>query len=144
MGRVELTGRRIVADADKCCGCRVCEMVCSLRTAGVFDPNRSAIHRNTLVPDLRFSLTICPQCPTMPCAQVCLVHAISRDEVAGAVVVDPDLCNLCGACVEACPLEQIVIVDERVLKCDLCGGDPLCVRWCPRGVLSVAEFGVKP
>lgn len=135
--------RRIVADADKCCGCRVCEMVCSLRHTGVFDPNRSAIHRNTRVPDLRFRLITCAQCPTMPCAQACLVHAISRDCVIGAVVVDPDLCNLCGDCVDACPLGQIVITNGHLLKCDLCGGDPLCVEWCPRGVLSIAEYVAK-
>lgn len=135
---------RIVADADKCCGCRVCELVCSLRHAGVFDPNRSAIHRRTQLPDLRFRPTTCAQCPEMPCAQACPVHAISRDTVTGAVVVDPDLCDLCGACVEACPLGQIVIVDGQVLKCDLCGGDPLCVAWCPRGVLSVAQYAARP
>jgi Fe-S-cluster-containing hydrogenase component 2 len=136
---------RVVAEPDKCCGCRVCEMVCSLRHAEAFGPHYSAIHRITVTPDLRFDLRTCLQCPTMPCAQACPVGAITRDPDSGAAVVDADRCELCGACVEACPLGQlaIAIVDGRVLKCDLCGGQPACVRWCPRGALSVMEHVVE-
>jgi carbon-monoxide dehydrogenase iron sulfur subunit len=138
-----MTRARIVVDANKCYGCRVCEMVCSLRQSGLLDPNQSAINRNTLLPDLAFKPVVCLQCPSMPCAAVCPQDAITRDERTGAVVIDYDRCIQCGNCVDACPLGQLTIVSDRLVKCDLCGGDPLCVAWCPRGALSVVEYGSK-
>jgi Fe-S-cluster-containing hydrogenase component 2 len=135
--------QRIVTDATKCCGCRVCELICSLRHAGICDPNRSAVHRCTVTPDLQFMLSTCAQCANIHCAQACPAGAIHRDERTGAVVVDADLCNLCGACVEACPFDQIAVVGERVLKCDLCGGEPQCVAWCPREALSLVTYALR-
>ena len=124
---------------DKCCGCRVCELVCALYHTGVFEPTCSAVRRHSLTPDLHFRLVVCAQCPNMPCAAACPVDAIHRDAASGGLVVDSVLCVLCGACAEACPFGALRIVGERLVACDLCGGDPLCVQWCPRGALSVVE-----
>ena len=37
-----------------------------------------------------------------------------------------------------CPFGAILYDPDnrRVIKCDLCGGDPQCVRFCPTGALQ--------
>jgi len=63
---------------------------------------------------------------------VCPKDAISRDEELGRVMVDYDLCIGCKMCVAACPFGGMGVdtVLRRVVKCDLCDGDPTCVRFC--------------
>jgi Fe-S-cluster-containing hydrogenase component 2 len=74
----------------------------------------------------------CAHCESAPCASICSVGAISRDESLGSVVVDYDRCIGCRMCVAECPFGAISFDGERngVFKCDLCDGDPLCPRFC--------------
>jgi Fe-S-cluster-containing hydrogenase component 2 len=54
------------------------------------------------------------------------------DGRTGAVVINDDVCTGCLDCVDACPFDAIPVgPNNEVLKCDLCGGDPLCVKYCP-------------
>jgi len=133
--------RVVVAEAERCSGCRVCELICSLTREGECNPFVSAIHRQTVALDLRFEPETCKQCADAPCGQACPTDAIAHDPLTGGVVVDTKACTACGACVEACPFGQIRLVNELVVKCDLCGGEPLCVTWCPRKALSVLVEG---
>ena len=67
----------------------------------------------------------------------CPTGALYEDPESHLVIHDPALCDGCGHCVEACPFDAIWI-DERecvALKCDLCGGDPQCVKYCSPGAL---------
>ena len=88
--------KMIAVDASKCSGCRICEMVCSLRHENVVSPSRSRIrvfqHEHILleVP------VVCQQCESPPCAAVCPVNAIRRDEKLGRVVVDHYTCTGCS------------------------------------------------
>jgi len=65
---------------------------------------------------------------------VCPVKAISRDEELGRLMVDYDVCIGCRACVAVCPFGAMNfnVIDRKVFKCDLCDGDPQCVRFCDR------------
>ena len=53
----------------------------------------------------------------------------------GQVIVSPTSCNLCGVCEKACPIGAIEIFAEIVFVCDLCGGDPNCVKACTEGAI---------
>ena len=66
------------------------------------------------------------------------MRAISKDAETGAVVENTDLCIGCRMCTVACPLGGISINYEtgKSIKCDLCGGDPFCVKVCGYGALS--------
>ena len=70
---------------------------------------------------------------------VCPREAIFRDDAAGRVLVDYERCISCKMCVAACPFGAMGFDAERrtVFKCDLCDGDPQCVRFCFPGALSV-------
>ena len=58
-----------------------------------------------------------------------------------AVMIDEDKCTACMRCVAVCPYGVITIdpVKKVALKCDLCGGDPECVKHCPDKVLMYAK-----
>jgi Fe-S-cluster-containing dehydrogenase component len=70
--------------------------------------------------------------------KACPVEAFHRDEKTGAVLIDDDVCIGCRLCIDECPFGGISIDPdkERVIKCDLCGGDPQCVKYCPTSALQ--------
>jgi carbon-monoxide dehydrogenase iron sulfur subunit len=128
----------LVVDHEKCTGCRLCEIVCSVEHVGVSSPSRSRIHVIKW-PLEGFELPmLCQQCEDAPCVAVCPKDALSRDFSLGRVALDYDLCIGCKMCVTACPFGGmgIDIVARQVIKCDLCDGNPACVRFCDPGALQ--------
>ena len=122
-----------------CTGCRTCELACSFRHEGVFNPRKSRIR---IVRELTKDCPIyCRHCEGPPCVRVCPVNAFVQDERTGAFTVDEDACTGCGACVQACPFGAIALDPgmRRALKCDLCGGDPACVKVCPEKIIHYAR-----
>jgi len=58
------------------------------------------------------------------------------------VLVDKEKCTSCGLCIEACP-GQIPLLhpgDKKAVICDLCGGDPQCVRACQEARFNVLKI----
>jgi len=53
------------------------------------------------------------------------------------VEVDSSRCIGCGACAEACPFGVIHVLRGIAIKCDLCGGDPECVKHCTPNALKL-------
>ncbi len=49
---------------------------------------------------------------------------------AGAPVINHEQCQLCGACVEACPMKAISIEDKLVIDYGKCLGCEKCVETC--------------
>jgi len=66
----------------------------------------------------------------------CPVEAIKKKD--GVVYVDEELCTSCGECVEVCPF-GVMRMEEKAFKCDLCGGDPTCVKFCPMKAIVYEE-----
>jgi len=127
-----------VVDPELCYGCRTCEIVCSFHLTGTFCPTRSGIRRHTLIDDLGFTVVSCLHCADPLCLRVCPVGAITRDD-RGIVKIDRSACVGCLMCALVCPVGAVSVVDDRPVKCDLCGGEPLCVKWCPHEALSVVD-----
>lgn len=119
-------------DYHKCTGCRTCEMVCAVKHDGVLNPMRSRIKVMKWETEGLYIPMACQQCQDAPCLNVCPVKAISRDEEMGRVMVDYDVCIGCRSCVVVCPFGAMNfnVIDRRVFKCDLCDGEPQCVRFC--------------
>lgn len=121
----------IARDYVRCSGCRKCEIVCSLKHEGRIWPEASRIRIFMYVPGLEVP-HLCTQCADYPCVNSCPFKALSIDENTGAVRVDKEKCTGCGKCIEACPgaVPFIHPRDGYAVICDLCGGDPECVKVC--------------
>jgi len=119
---------------EKCTGCRLCELVCAVKHDGISNPTRSRIRVMKWEMEGLYIPMSCQQCQDAPCLNVCPVKALSRDEDLGRVVVDYDVCIGCRTCVSVCPFGAMSFntIDRKVFKCDLCDGDPQCVRFCDR------------
>ncbi len=46
-----------------------------------------------------------------------------------------DVCSLCYSCEDECPIGAIQIFNEKVLVCNLCSGDPECIKACTEKAL---------
>jgi carbon-monoxide dehydrogenase iron sulfur subunit len=116
-----------------CIGCRECELMCSLEHFGLFNPAQARIRVEYDAAENCYNPVICRHCDEPACADACPVDAISRDEQTGAMVIDDEQCTHCLECVDACPDGAVnVAPDGTILKCDLCGGTPTCVRFCSK------------
>ncbi len=130
----------IARDFSKCSGCRKCEIVCSLFHENRIWPEASRIRVFMLVPGLEFP-HFCAQCEDYPCVEACQVKALSIDSKTGAVLVDEEKCTGCGQCIDACPgrVPHMHPTENNILICDLCGGDPQCVKVCQEGKWNVLK-----
>ncbi|TET47092.1 4Fe-4S dicluster domain-containing protein, partial [candidate division TA06 bacterium] len=131
----------IMVDQDKCTGCRACEMVCSVKHAGVSNPARSRISVIKWESEGFYMPLLCQQCSEPACMAVCPKDAITRDEETGRVLIDYDTCIKCKMCVAACPFGAAGwdAVEEKPIKCDLCDGDPECCKICDPQALEYVD-----
>jgi len=133
-------GYVITIDAEKCSGCQMCEVSCSLANMGECNPERSRIRviKSEENGQLEFIPSTCMQCETAMCELVCPVKAIGRGPDTGARIIDEKKCIGCSACSYACPFGAC-FVDRKLgnsVVCNQCGGDPTCVKVCPSGALQ--------
>jgi Pyruvate/2-oxoacid:ferredoxin oxidoreductase delta subunit len=72
---------------------------------------------------------------------------IPRDILMAAYFIretDLDACIGCGACAEICPVDTVVMADERpVVDQDWCIGCSVCAVSCPTGAISIVRRSDK-
>lgn len=127
----------LMVDIKACSGCRTCEVVCSFEKEKAVGPANSRIRvlkideRGIDVP------VLCQHCESPLCADVCPVNAITVRQGGQGVVLNQERCVGCRACLLACPYGAIQVhgTTGKSMKCDLCGGDPQCVKLCPKQAL---------
>jgi len=137
--------KKLIVNPLECTGCGACELACSMRNVGEFNPSRSRIQVVSLDPDFFRIPIVCSQCYKPPCAEICPVGAITRDEATGVVRVLKDRCDGCRMCEEACPFGVIFFSEQEqtAVKCELCDGDPQCVPFCVTKALEFREPEAK-
>lgn len=154
--------RFIVAEPNKCIGCRTCEVGCVLAHSGqdgisVMSPLNFA-PRLKVVKNLTISVPVgCRHCEDAPCAKSCPNGAIVYRN--NSVQVLQERCIGCKSCVMACPFGAMSVVTvpatqtfgnvtiahgtkAEAQKCDLCEGraeGPACVTICPTKALHVFD-----
>lgn len=133
----------IKVDPTKCTGCHSCVLACSFAHDGKFNLNaRVHIHKNQskgiFVP------VVCQNCNNAPCVKMCPEGALIQQEGKGIVLFIPDKCTRCRRCEKSCPYGAIVFNEKTNLveKCDLCGGDPECIKVCilPKALQLTSEI----
>jgi Fe-S-cluster-containing hydrogenase component 2 len=113
-------------------------MACSFEKAKEFNPVKSRVKIMKNEEQGIDYPVICEHCEDPPCMMVCPVEAISRDPKTDAVILNEDTCVGCRACMIACPYGAISIdiTRRKIIKCDLCNGDPKCAKWCEPGAIQ--------
>ncbi len=115
-----------------CTGCRSCELSCSLKHFGYFDYSKSRIRIIHEEEHSEIEIHQCIQCDERSCVEVCPVDALSIHERLGNIELDAELCIGCRKCENACKYNGVMwdYEAELPLICDLCGGDPECLKPC--------------
>ncbi|MBP1764055.1 MAG: oxidoreductase fe-s binding subunit [Firmicutes bacterium] len=108
--------KSIVADPDKCIGCRTCEIACVLAhapkdvlTSGSLDQHFTP--RLRVVKAAVVTVPVqCRQCEDAPCANVCPSKAIVNKE--DTIYIKAEACIGCKNCIMACPYGGIDLVPQ--------------------------------
>lgn len=117
---------------EQCTGCLACELSCSLHHFGYFDHGKSRVR---IIQDEELSeieIHQCIQCEERSCVYACPKGALTIDARYGYVSWNKELCIQCKKCFTACNYNGVMWDEERnvPLICDLCGGDPECIKPC--------------
>ena len=121
---------KIRIDVQRCSGCHLCEMICSLFHLGVINTEKSAIRIGK--DDLDTSLNrpvVCRQCREMACLR-------GEDADEGR---ERKSFLWARSRAEQCPFHALTSFGEYAYHCDLCGGSPRCVRVCTPGAIRIEK-----
>lgn len=139
-------GKRISIYPEKCTGCRLCELGCSFKKTGIFNPNYSRVRVSAFGAEAFYMPIVCRQCEDAWCLRVCPSGAIFRDPRDKVIRIDTERCVGCRMCVMACPFGTVTYYSPqgKAIKCDECDGNPQCVLLCPNGALAYEEESAAP
>ena len=103
MSRIAAMNQYVKANPNLCIGCNTCMASCSQehQLHGLQSAPRLQVMRNRL----DSAPVMCHQCEDAPCAQVCPVNAITRQD--DAIHLNESLCVSCKLCGIACPFGAI-------------------------------------
>jgi benzoyl-CoA reductase subunit BamC len=133
--KTKKTVKTIKVDADKCNGCRACEVICSAFHAAPKysgnNPARSRIQVNRHpLKDIYVPVYAGEYTPA---------ECMGRDKY----VIDGKEYEECAFCRASCPSRDLFKEPDSglPLKCDMCEGEeePLCVKWCLVDALTYEE-----
>ncbi len=131
--------KAISIDPSRCDGCRNCEIACAIAKEG--EPNLSKARiRVVRFPDAGYYYPfICLQCESPYCVARCPASALTKNPDTGVVEHDKGKCVGCKMCLLACPFGAIKILEGFPSRCDFCGGDPVCVKFCEPGAIALTN-----
>jgi benzoyl-CoA reductase subunit BamC len=135
MAKIKKTIKTIKVDADKCNGCRGCEIVCSAYHATPkYSSNNPARSRIQIIRHPLKDIWL----PVFA-GEYTPAECMGRDKY----IIDGKEYEECAFCRAACPSRDLFKEPDSglPLRCDMCEGEdmPLCVTWCLNDVLTYEE-----
>lgn len=129
-------------DTRKCVGCTDCVVACENENNIPYGFSRAWIEEIAIgkFPDTKVEIMSerCNQCDSAPCVSACPTGASHYSDIGEVVLISPDLCVGCKACIGACPYDARYIHPGGYAdKCTFCmhrvvkGELPACVSVCP-------------
>ena len=133
--------KSLLITPELCTSCLQCEMACSFEHEGVFNPSKSRIKVFEFEHGRRAVPYTCTQCAEAWCMHACPVEAIIKNAETGAMEVIDAVCVGCKVCTIACPFGTVNYDKDsgKVIKCDLCGGEPKCAEVCPTDAITYVD-----
>jgi len=130
--------KTIKIDADKCNGCRACEVICSaFHAQPQYSSNNPARSRIRVIRDPLKDIYI-----PVYAGEYTAAECMGRDKY----VIDGKEYEECAFCRASCPSRDVFKEPDSglPLKCDMCESDPdleepLCVQWCLNDALVYEE-----
>ena len=140
---------RLFIDLDVCASgeCEKCVIQCSY-----------LYHRQTnnvgivSVAELATYALVCRKCEEPHCVKACPEEALEKQEEKDNILIRHKMrCISCKSCSHACPYGTIYpeFVPQLAHKCDFCldrrseKDEPLCIKTCPYGALSLKNVPSK-
>jgi Fe-S-cluster-containing hydrogenase component 2 len=122
-----------------CSGCHLCELWCSLKNAGSFNPYRARLRVMEMGTGVDIPVT-CQQCQDPACQAACPQQAIVYDQKLKIVMVDNDKCNS-SRMHRACPYGIITMDRSRAKRSSAAvpWRRPVCADHCPSKVLGALD-----
>ena len=155
-------GKVFLIDVGRCTGCYNCQLACKdehcendWRPYAAPQPLtgqfwcRVTEHVQGTIPKVRmhYISKMCAHCDNPECVAACGVGAITKRS-DGLVLIDPDVCVGCAACVHSCPCGAIYFNKKLNIaqKCTGCAhlldhgaALPRCVEACPTDAIRYVE-----
>ncbi len=153
-----------VIDVGICNGCYSCQIACKDEHVGndwtpIAKPQpdtgqfwmRQTEHIGGTVPKVKMHYIPipCQHCDEAPCIPACPIENTIYKRDDGLVIIDPEKCTGCQACVDACPYNAIFFNESLNIaqKCTGCahlldGGEwkiPRCADACPTEAIKFGE-----
>lgn len=155
--------KAFVIDVSRCNGCYCCQIACKDEhvgndwspyarpqpDTGQFWLKLTEKVRGT-VPKVKvaYKPLLCNHCEDAPCMKGCPIEGAIYRRDDGLVIIDPEKCTGCKACVDICPYRVIYFNEDLNIaqKCSGCAHlldsgwtEPRCVDACPTGALKFGE-----
>jgi Fe-S-cluster-containing dehydrogenase component len=138
MAKIKKKIKTIKVDADKCIGCRGCEIVCSsFHATPKYSSNNPARSRIQIIRHPLKDIWV----PVFA-GEYSPAECMGREKY----IIDGKEYDECGFCRAACPSRDLFKEPDSglPLKCDMCESDPplekpKCVEWCLNNVLTYEE-----
>lgn len=140
--------KRLFIDLDICASgkCRNCVIKCSY----FHHPENNGI---ISVAELATYALVCRRCEEAHCVNACPKDALEQDKDRNKLLNRHNMrCISCKSCSHACPYGTIYaeLVPLLIHNCDFCldrrdeEGEPLCIKSCPYGALSLKGNRPEP
>jgi len=141
--------KRLYIDLDVCASgeCKDCVIKCSY-------PYHRQYGNNGIisVAELATYALVCRRCEEPHCVAACPFDALEQQEDKDNLLIRHNMrCVSCQSCSHACPYGTIYPenVPQLIHNCDFCmdrrdaKDEPLCVKTCPYGALSLKEGDIE-